>query len=113
MAESGRRWTVQDRYGNSIYLTHERWEHIVRETNHPEIEDYETYLKTTLKKGRRKQEPLNPLKYRYSMFFNDLPDDVNTVAVIVVFAFDMDDRGHASPNNHVATAFFKHIRPKR
>ncbi len=28
MSSSGKRWTVQDRYGNSIYLTRERWEHI-------------------------------------------------------------------------------------
>jgi hypothetical protein len=26
---AGRRWEVRDRYGNDIYLTHERWEHIV------------------------------------------------------------------------------------
>jgi hypothetical protein len=31
------RWTVQDRYGNSIYLTQERWEHIVQSVNHPEM----------------------------------------------------------------------------
>lgn len=28
MSSSGKRWTVRDRYGNSIYLTQERWEHI-------------------------------------------------------------------------------------
>lgn len=28
MADSGKRWTVQDRDGNSIYLTEERWRHI-------------------------------------------------------------------------------------
>jgi len=29
MALSGKRWTVYDRDGNPIYLTEERWEHIV------------------------------------------------------------------------------------
>ncbi len=24
-----RRWTVEDHYGNEIYLTEERWEHIL------------------------------------------------------------------------------------
>ena len=24
----GRRWVVSDRYGNDVYLTTERWEHI-------------------------------------------------------------------------------------
>jgi hypothetical protein len=30
------RWTVRDRFGNEIYLTQERWEHIVLPFNHPE-----------------------------------------------------------------------------
>ena len=25
----GQRWTVQDRYGNPLYLTVERWQHIL------------------------------------------------------------------------------------
>ena len=33
----GRRWTVRDRYGNEIYLTQERWDHIIEPTNHPEM----------------------------------------------------------------------------
>jgi hypothetical protein len=35
MASSGRRWTVQDREGNPIYLTAERWQHIIEGNNHP------------------------------------------------------------------------------
>ena len=79
MADAGKRWTVRDRYGNPVYLTQERWEHIVCETNHPEIEAYEDYLKMTVKHGRRRQEPLNPRKYRYTSSFQDLPDAANTV----------------------------------
>lgn len=109
MTNSGKRWTVQDRYGNLIYLTQERWNHIISESNHPEMEAYEEYLKTTLKKGRRRQEPLNPRKYRYYHSFDDLPDDVNHVVAIILFEFDIDERGHTVPNNFVATAFFKHI----
>jgi hypothetical protein len=109
MANSGRRWTVQDRYGNSIYLSQERWAHIIAETNHPEMEAYEEYLQTTLRKGRRKQELLNPRKYRYYHTFGDLPDDVNHVVAIVLFGFDVDQEGQTVPNNHVVTAFFKHI----
>lgn len=40
MSSSGKRWTVQNRYGNSIYLTNERWGHIIDDTNHPEMEAY-------------------------------------------------------------------------
>jgi hypothetical protein len=42
------RWTVYDRYGNSIYLTQERWEHIINRMNHPEMAGYEAELKQTL-----------------------------------------------------------------
>lgn len=51
MGNSGKRWTVQERQGNSVYLTQERWEHIIDKRNHPEMEDYEEYLKTAIKKG--------------------------------------------------------------
>ena len=34
---TGRRWVVRDRYGNDIYLTQERWEHITGAISHPEM----------------------------------------------------------------------------
>lgn len=108
-SNSGKRWTVQDRYGNPIYLTQERWQHIIAETNHPEMDGYEEHLKMTLKKGPRRQEPLNPRKYRYYHPFDDLTDDVNHIVVIVLFGFDVDEEGRTISNNFVATAFFKHI----
>ncbi len=108
-SNSDKRWTVRDRFGNPIYLTQERWQHIIEETNHPELEGYEEYLKMTLKKGLRRQEPLNPRKYRYNHPFDNLPDDVNHIVVIVLFGFDVDEHGQTIPNNFVATAFFKHI----
>lgn len=112
MKKSGKRWTVDDRDGNQIYLTQERWDHIVDESNHPEMLAYEEYLQLTLKKGRRRQEPLDPRKYRYFHSFDDLPDDVNHIVVIVLFGYDMDEAGRMVANNFVATAFFKHIRLK-
>lgn len=62
----GRRWTVYDRDGNPIYLTEERWQHIVGEENHAELTGYEEHLKLSIQRGRRQQEPLNPRKYRYT-----------------------------------------------
>jgi hypothetical protein len=112
MGRSGERWTVQDRYGNPIYLTQERWEHIIDDINHPEMVNYEDYLKTTIQKGRRRQEPLNPRKYRYHHSFDDLPDDVNHIVAIILFGFDVDGQGQTISNNYVATAFFKHVRLK-
>lgn len=112
MDGSGKRWIIQDRDGNPVYLTQERREHIIDKTNHPEMADYEEYLKTTIKNGRRRQELLNPRKYRYAHPFDDLPDKTNYVVAIVLFGFNIDEQGHTMPNNFVATAFFKHIRLK-
>lgn len=113
MAQSERRWTVQDREGNPIYLTQERWKHIIHPSNHPEMEDFEEELRQTIKRGQRKQEPLNPRKYRYVEFFESLPDRMNTIVAIVLCDIFVDASGRISPNNYVTTAFFKHIRPKR
>ena len=104
MSSPGKRWTVQDRHGNLVYLTQERWNHIIDSKNHPEMAIYEEHLKTTIRAGRRRQELLNPRKYRYYRSFDDLPDDVNHIVSIVLFGFDVDEDGQTVPNNFVATA---------
>ena len=87
----------------------ERRGQAIDELNHPEIEIYEDYLKIAIQNGKRRQEPLNPRKYRYYHFFENLPDDVNHIVAIVLFGFNMDDNGKILPNNYIATAFFKHF----
>jgi hypothetical protein len=37
----GVRWVEKDRYGNDIYLTEERWEHITSPMNHLEMSEFE------------------------------------------------------------------------
>ena len=56
------RWTVNDHFGNAIYLSHERWNHIVEPINHPEMIDFEGHLKKAIRSGMRKQDSLNPQK---------------------------------------------------
>ena len=112
MAISGRRWRVQDRDGNPIYLAEERWQHIVEANNHPEMADYEDHLKTTIQQGRRRQEPLNPRKYRYVQLFDDLPAGFNHVVAIVLFGFDVNAQGETVPNNFIATAYLRHMRSR-
>jgi len=84
---AGKRWSVCDRYGNDIYLTHERWRHIVEATNHPEMSAYEEHLKATIRSGKRKQDPLNPQKYRYVEGFDDLAEDNTHIVAIVLFRY--------------------------
>ena len=107
---SGRRWTVQDRNGREIYLTYERWEHIIDPHNHPEMEAYETQLKETIHSGTRQQDPLNPLKYRYVKVFDNLVEDNTHIVAIVLFRFSADEPGTLHPNNYVVTAYQKAIR---
>lgn len=108
MDNPGKRWTVQDREGNPVYLSEERWSHIL--ASHPELELFEDDIRVTIQLGKRRQEPLNPRKYRYTKHFPDLPDEFNHLVVIVLFGVIVDVRGETVPNNWVATAFMKHIR---
>lgn len=106
--QSGQRWTVKDKNGNSIYLTNERWEHITEPINHPEMADYEAELKETIRSGKRTQDPINPQKYRYSLTFDNLVADNTHMIALVLFRFREQD-GEVTPNNYIVTAYQKEI----
>ena len=97
MSSGGKRWTVYDRDGNSIYLTDERWMHIVDFDNHPEVTEYESHLKVTLRKGHRRQEPLNPRKYRYVFPFDDLPDEFSISLLLSYLALTLMNKAKQYP----------------
>ena len=103
------RFTVSDRHGNIIYLTHERWAHISEEINHPEMADYEGCLKETIQFGKRKQDTLNPQKYRYSKTFDNLTAGNTHIIAIVLFRFSTDNLGQPVTNNYIVTAYQKEI----
>jgi len=105
---NGKRWTVQDRYGNDIYLTDERWEHITEAINHPEMINYEEELQATIRRGQRKQDTFNGQKYRYSRAFDTLPERNTHLVAIVLFRF-IENNGMIVPNNYVVTAYMKEI----
>ena len=102
---NGKRWTVQDRFGNEIYLTHERCEHIIAPENHPEMTDYEEQLKDTIKSGQRTQDSLVPNKYYYRKAFDNLPDGNNYIVSVVIFKTDVDEEGNSTANNFIVTAY--------
>lgn len=105
----GRRWTTHDAYGNRIYLTHERWKHITEPFNHPEMSAYEEHLRETIQRGRRKQDPLNPRKYRYVKALDDLAGDNTHIIAIVLFKFGEGEAGELVRNNYIVTAYQKEI----
>ena len=105
----GKRWTVDDRYGNSVYLTHERWNHIIENINHPEMLAFEVHLKATVRTGKRTQDLLNPQKFRYTKAFGDLERDNTHIVAIVLFRYSKDASGNPLPNNYIVTAYQKMI----
>jgi hypothetical protein len=104
---AGRRWTVRDRHGNEIYITDERWEHIV--DGHPEMVDCEDALRDTIRSGQRRQEQLAPQKYRYAKAFSGLPFDNSHIVAVVLFRFEEGENGRPVSNNYIVTAFQKQI----
>ena len=101
----GCRWIERDRLSNKIYLTEERWEHITDAMNHPEMSDYENELRETIRGGSRKQEMLNPQKYRYSRAFDNLTASNTHIVAVVVFRLSED----LSPNSFIVTAYQKKV----
>ena len=101
---------MRDRGGREVYLTNERWEHIIDPYDHPEMAAYEEQLKETIQSGTRQQDPLNPLKYRYARAFAGLAEDNTHIVAIVIFRFIEDETGRLVPNNYVITAYQKAIR---
>jgi hypothetical protein len=84
--------------------------HIIDPYNHPEMSAYEEQLQETIRSGARQQDPLNPLKYRYTKAFNGLAEDNTHVVAIALFRFRADTDGTLRPNNYIVTAYQKAIK---
>ena len=93
------------RFGHEIYLTDERWEHIL--DGHPEMRECEEALRQAIRLGTRTQEPLAPQKFRYSRAVPGLPAGNTHVVAIVLFRFEERDDGSVRRNNYIVTAFQK------
>jgi len=103
VSNPGKKWVVRDRYGNEIYLTEERWKHILE--YHPELEGHLDDVLETLKTGRRRQEAAEPNKYKYRKPCDDLLPHFNYIVVVVVFTFRRRSDGTVFRNNFVTTAW--------
>ncbi len=106
-----KKWTIQDRYGNTIYFTKERWDHILE--SRPELEPLFDKFLETVRTGHRKQDALIPNEYRYFKQFDELLPKNNHLVVIVVFKTQLDEMGNYLANNFVVTGWAKYIIPKR
>jgi hypothetical protein len=99
----GQKWVVNDRYGHEIYLTEERWNHIV--SRHEELSDLLDDLLETLRKGRRRQEPTDPSRYRYYWRCENLPAGFTHIVAAVVFKQVEQPDGEQVSNNFVTSAW--------
>lgn len=97
------KWTVEDRYGNEIYMTQERWDYILR--YHDELSGLLDEFLDILRHGRRKQEPADPNKYKYYRRCPAMPPEYNTIVVVVKFSTRVDSEGTFMPNHFVITAW--------
>ncbi|MEZ4733390.1 MAG: hypothetical protein R3E79_40355 [Caldilineaceae bacterium] len=101
------KWIVHDRYGNEIYLTRERWQYILR--YHPQLDGLHDELLDTLRKGRRQQQPDDPVRYKYYHYSAHLPPEYNTIVVVVKFTTQLQTDGTLVVNNFVITAWATYI----
>ncbi|RME87965.1 MAG: hypothetical protein D6770_08065 [Anaerolineae bacterium] len=76
--------------------------------NHPEMADFEEELKETIRTGKRKQDIINPQKYRYTKSFDHLVGYNTHIVAIVLFRF-REQAGEIVANNYVVTAYQKEI----
>ena len=106
-----KKWTVQDRYVNTIYLTEERWNHILE--SRPELEPFFEQFLETIRTGLRRQEALIQNEYRYYKQFDELLPENNHLVAKVVFKTQLDEAGNYVPNNFVVTGWPTYIVPKR
>jgi hypothetical protein len=77
--------SVSDKWGNEIYLTDERWAHIVE--THDDMMDYRRQVLMTVRTGQRRQDAFDPTKYKYSKRFRNLPEKFTHLVVVVKFAW--------------------------
>jgi len=96
------RWDVVDQAGRAIYMTYERWEHII--DKHVELEFRLDDVLDTIRYGRRKQTKRDPQTYIYYYEFDDLPEPYDTILVFVAFRYRQNNDTVVS-NNFVTTAW--------
>ncbi len=103
----GKAWTVTDRYGNQVYLTWERWAHIIAPDNHLEVEPYFDYVAETIRHGRRRQDKYDPNGYQYNRAYPDLPSGNSHLVVCVRFRWPSNPDGTVREEKFVTTAYFQ------
>lgn len=93
---------VTDKWGNTIYLTDERWQHII--ARHPEMIGRRKQLLMTLQAGERIENPIGSKKFNYWKRFRNLRPGKTKIRAIVQFELKRT-KNLIEPNNFVVTAY--------
>lgn len=104
---TGKLWSVLDRYGNEIYLSAERWQHIIDADNHSELTPFLEEVARTVQRGRRRQDAYDPNSYQYYLTFPHLPDGNTHIVVCVRFRWAVATDGSVKEEKFVTTAYFQ------
>ena len=88
---------VQDRYGNTIYVTDERWQHIF--TSHHQLRGRRHEILSTIRSGKRSRDPSLLDKFYYAKPFL-FKGRLKLIEVVVLFRWRNNQ-----PNNFVLTAY--------
>ena len=101
------KWILQDRYGNTIYFTEERWLHILE--SRPWLEPFFDLFLETVRKGRRHQDSLIQNSYQYYCKFDELLPENTHLIVVVIFKRQPDKSGEYISNNFVDTGWANYL----
>lgn len=104
------KWVTCDREGREIYLTEERWNHII--SRHGELREHRDDVLETVRKGQR-QQPQDPQMYVYRSPCHNLHPPLNGILVVVTFRFQQNEQGEMMPNNFIITAWGIMMRQSR
>lgn len=98
------KWYVHDSDGHEIYLTEERWQHIV--AGHRELHNHFDDILNTVRHGKRRQQPQDPQTFVYRLRCDKLRPPFNGVIVVVAFRFEsQENNGNTVSNNFVVSAW--------
>ncbi len=103
----GKLWIQHDRFGNEIYLTYERWTHIIDPDNHSEVKSFLNDVAETIRTGRRRQDPYDPNSYQYYLSHPNLPDGNTHLVVCVRFRWSTGPDSIVREEKFVTTAYFQ------
>ena len=89
---------VIDKLGNGVYLTDERWQHIVSE--HSKLRGCRNEVLSAVRSGKRKQDQWFLDKFYYNKKFLTAQGRIKEIEVVVIFRWKVN-----TPNNFILTAY--------